>query len=131
MYTRAKRRTLHIWVAIMAVVFSVLAPSISRALASPSYARDSYQAEICTAVGYKAASVPAGDEKQRPVPFGQAMEQCAFCATHGGSTGLQPPMSMSFNVIDGHDLYLSLFNVAPDAMQFWTAANPRAPPTNV
>ena len=115
----------------MAVLFSALAPSISRALASSTAVRDSYLAEVCSAAGYKAVSISAGDTKRPAAPAGHGMEHCAFCATHGGSAGLPPPSSLPLAVMDGHDLYPSLFHAAPASAQPWTAAYPRAPPSNV
>src|SRR3954468_7631639 len=103
MFKLAKRRTLHIWIAMLAVLFSALAPSVSRALtpASPyGYA------EIC--------SVDNG--KKSPTPAGHAMEHCPFCVTHGGTFALLPHSVASFAVIGGHDYYPPLFYSAPQPL---------------
>ncbi|GJJ02011.1 hypothetical protein RugamoR64_25490 [Duganella rhizosphaerae] len=115
MFKLAKRRTLHIWIAMLAVLFSALAPTVSRALtpASPyGYA------EIC--------SVDAA--RKSPSPASKVMEHCAYCVTHGGSFALPPQSMASFAVIGGHDYYPPLFYSAPRPLHSWSAAKPRGPP---
>jgi hypothetical protein len=127
MLTPVKRRLLSVWIAMLAILFSALAPSVSHALA----ARASLAgfAEICTVNGVELVSLATG-ERQKPVKDAlfHHMEHCAFCATHGGSLGLPPPLPVSFAVIGGHDLFPSLFYLAPTPLFSWSAAQPRGPP---
>ena len=117
MFNFARRRTLHIWIALLAILFSALAPSISRAM---SPASPFGYGEICSADTVKKSPTPAADH---------AMEHCPYCVTHGGTHALLPPVAASFAVIGGHDHYPPLFFSAPRPLHSWTAAKPRGPPT--
>lgn len=125
-----KRRVLSVWIAMLAILFSALAPSVSHALA----ARDILAgfAEVCTVNGVELVSLSTG-ERQKPVKDAlfHHMEHCAFCATHAGSFALLPPLPVSFAVIGGHDLFPSLFYLAPSPLFSWSAAQPRGPPAIV
>ena len=115
MFNFARRRTLHIWIALLAVLFSALAPSISKAMSATSpYG----SAEVCS----------VGDVKKSPAPADHAMEHCPYCVTHGGTYALLPPTASGFAVIGGHDYYPPLFYSAPRPLHRWTAANPRGQP---
>ncbi|MBA5604226.1 DUF2946 domain-containing protein [Duganella sp. FT3S] len=127
----AKRRTLHILVAIMALLFSTLAPSISPAFASSSSTRNSYLADICTSANYKVATLSIKDLKQAPASDGHAMEHCVCCAAHDGPDSFLTSASVPLAVIDGHDFHSTLFYTAPVMLDAWTAANPRAPPSRI
>jgi hypothetical protein len=122
MYPLLKRRTLHIWIAMLAVLFSALAPAVSHALAATA----SPLAEMCTVDGTAKADV---DGKKIPLPAMHGMEHCPYCATHGGSPALPPPAVLSFAVSAGHDVYPSLFYTAPQPLHSWSAASPRGPPS--
>lgn len=121
----AKRQTLHIWVALLAILFSALAPTVSHALAAAAPAAT---LEMCTAQGYKLVQLPASDGGKAPVDLKHGMEHCAFCTIHGGGDGLLPPPAVALALHAGRDLYPSLFYNAPRALHTWSAANPRAPP---
>ncbi len=123
MLTSAKRRTLHIWIAMLAVLFSALAPTVSHALAASS-ATPSVLLEMCTVDGTKSAD----GSKQAPSDSMQGMEHCAYCLTHASTPALPPPAVAGFAVIGGHDLYPALFYSAPQPLHTWSAAKPRGPP---
>lgn len=124
-----KRRLLSVWIAMLAILFSALAPTVSHALA----AQGSFAgfAEICTVNGVELVSLATG-ERQKPADnaLSHHMEHCAFCATHGGTFALLPPLPVSFAVVGGHDLFPSLFYLAPTPLFSWSAAQPRGPPAN-
>ena len=122
MLTSAKRRTLHIWIAMLAVLFSALAPSVSHALAKSA---PSILLEMCTVDGVKAAD----GSKQTPSKSMQGMEHCAYCLTHANSPALPPPAMSGFTAIGGHDLYPPPFYTAPQPLHSWSAAKPRGPPS--
>lgn len=126
MMNMARRQTLHIWIALLAVLFSALAPSISHALAS----RDAPggMMEICTANGYKLVKLAVVDDGKAPSSAQHGMEHCAFCATHGGSHALTGTPSAALAIDPGSDVYPPLFYAAPRSLHAWSAANPRAPP---
>ncbi|MYM22343.1 DUF2946 domain-containing protein [Duganella sp. FT135W] len=117
MLKHLKRQTLHLWIAIMAVLFAALAPTVSHALAAST---TGVLAEMCS-VG--------GPAKKAPTNVMHGMEHCSYCATHGGSPALLPPALNGFAVIGGDDFYPPLFYTAPQPLHTWSAASPRGPPT--
>ena len=121
MSTLAKRQTLHIWIAFLAILFSAFAPAIgSAAMAGATM-------EVCTSEGIKLIEV-AGDAGDDPGAAHHAMQHCAFCSTHAG-THLPPAPPAGMLVLDiGRTIYPSLFYRAPQPLHAWSAANPRAPP---
>lgn len=126
MIRTVKRQALHIWVAILAVLFSVLAPTISHALAAGN--ASAVTLEICTVNGYKVVKVTDADNSKAPATTKHGMEHCAFCATHGGTFALTDATSLVFAIDSGRAIYPPLFYAAPHALHAWSAANPRAPP---
>ena len=122
-----KRSSLPLWIALMAVLFSALAPSISHALSAS--AGKAILAEICTVDGAKVVAVDAGDS-QKPAtdPLQHHFKHCPYCATHGGSFALPPAMPSEFAVLGGPDLHPSLFYQAPAPLFAWSVAHPRGPP---
>ncbi|HEX8609663.1 MAG TPA: DUF2946 domain-containing protein [Telluria sp.] len=123
MSTLAKRQTLHIWIAFLAILFSAFAPAIgSAAMAAGTM-------EVCTSDGVKLIQVAATDGDDAPGSVHHAMQHCAFCATHAG-THLPPSPPAGMLVIDTvRNLYPSLFYRAPQPLHAWSSANPRAPPS--
>lgn len=115
MLKHLKRQTLHIWIAMLAVLFAALAPTVSHALAATTTGA---LAEMCS-VG--------GPTKKAPTNVMHGMEHCPYCAMHGGDAALPPAMS-GFAVIGGHDFYPPLFYTAPQPLHTWLAASPRGPP---
>ena len=122
MISLTKRRVLHLWIALLAVLFAALAPTISRALA----ANLQYDiVEVCTAGGYKAVKI--SKDGSAPSPKSR-MDHCAYCANHAGSHALPGMPPVSIPRLAGRDFYPSLFYLAPRPLHAWSAANPRAPP---
>jgi hypothetical protein len=116
MLTSLRRQTLHLWIAMLAVLFAALAPTVSHALASTTEAA---LAEMCT-VG--------APSKKAPSNTMHGMEHCPYCASHGAAPLLPPPATMNFAVIGGHDFYPPLFYTAPQPLHTWSASRPRGPP---
>ena len=85
----AKRLTS--WIAILAVVFSSLAPSISHAFPAKNNQPTLLQ-ELCSAQGVKrfVAVDLAVDTQKAPSQNQAAMhfEHCPYCATHAGSVAI-------------------------------------------
>jgi hypothetical protein len=122
MLNSVKRRTLQIWIAMLAILFSALAPAVSHALAAST---PSVLLEMCTIDGAK-----TGDgSRQAPSKSMQGMEHCAYCLTHASSPALLPPAMSGFAVIGGHDHYPALFYTAPQPLHTWSTAKPRGPPS--
>ena len=123
-----KRSSLPLWIALMAILFSALAPSISQAINAS--AGKSVFAEICTVAGAKVVAIDAdGAQKPATDPLQHHWKHCPYCGTHGGSFALPPPAPIEFAVLGGPDLQPSLFYQAPAPLFAWYVAHPRGPPT--
>ena len=122
----SKRQFLYIWIAMLTILFSALAPTVSHALASTSTSVATM--EICTVDGYKLVQLLDADSGKVPAPTKHGMEHCAFCSTHGGSHALTASPSVTLALDGSGDLYPSLFYAALYSLHVWTAANPRGPP---
>lgn len=120
----AKRRTLHLWIAMLAILFSALAPTLSHALAAGQPADAVLM--LCTVNGYKMVKLP-GDDGKAPVDA-KGMQHCAFCTLHGGADALPPPASLTLALVADRASYPPLFYRAPRTQHIWSAAQQRAPP---
>lgn len=126
MINMAKRQSLCLWIAMLAILFSALAPTVSYALAAVSSSADTV--EICTVDGYKFVNPSHVDSGKAPAPAKHGMTHCAFCTTHGGAYALTGSPSVILAVEAGRTIYPPLFYAAPHSLHVWCAANPRAPP---
>lgn len=127
MLKSTKRTLLHAWLAILAVLFAAIAPSISHALAAPAVSiPSSLLMQICTVDGV----MEAGPEVKKPGmdPVVHAFEHCPYCSTHAGSFALLPGAALNFAVGGGHAVFPPLYYRAPAPLYLWSSGNPRAPP---
>nr|WP_315396011.1 DUF2946 domain-containing protein [uncultured Duganella sp.] len=111
------------WLACLAMLFAVLAPSISRATAVGGWT------EICTSAGMKL--VKLADDGTR-APSGSLMqgEHCPFCAHHADLAGPVPQAPAMAHPIGLGEIVPRLFLQAPRPLFTWTPAQSRAPPAN-
>lgn len=121
----AKRQTLLLWIALLAVLFGTLAPTVSHALVAVSPAET---VQICSVQGYKLIKLPGTDTDQQPSSMQQSMQHCAFCTLHGGDTALIPSLALTLTAIAGRAVHPLLFYSAPHTLYAWSIAHPRAPP---
>lgn len=130
MLKRTKRTLLHTWLAILAVLFAAIAPSISHALAAPAVSVPSaLLMQICTADGVMEMAASDTDMKKSGMdPVVHAFEHCPYCSTHAGSFALLPGAAPNFAVSAGHDVFPPLYYRAPAPLFLWSSGNPRAPP---
>lgn len=126
----ATTKVVHIWMAMLAILFAALAPSISHALAASNAVNPaSFAMQICSVGGLAsmdAMADPAADSSMDPAKH--AFEHCPYCATHAGSFALLPGAAVNIALIEGHDLYPPLFYRAPQPLFSWSAGKPRGPP---
>lgn len=115
MFRIAQRTTLHLWIALLAVLFSALAPSISHALVPTTNSAYSIGA-ICSSDASKA---PAG-----------SMADCAYCLTHASNPALLPATPARCAVVEGHDAYPPLQASTSHRQQHRDAAQARGPPSH-
>lgn len=126
MINMAKRQSLYVWIAMLAILFSALAPTVSYALAAVSSSADTV--EICTINGYKLVQPSHSDSSKAPASAKHGMTHCAFCTTHGGAYALTGSPSVILAFEAGRTVHPPLFYAAPHSLHAWSAANPRAPP---
>ena len=130
MLKRTKRTLLHTWLAILAVLFAAVAPSISHALAAPAVSVPSaLLMQICTVDGVMEMAASDTDMKKSGMdPVVHAFEHCPYCSTHAGSFALLPGATLNFAVSGGHEVFPPLYYRAPAPLFLWSSGNPRAPP---
>lgn len=124
-----KRTLLQTWLAILAVLFAAVAPSISHALAAPAVSiPSSLLMQICTVDGVMEMAAGADPKKSGMDPVVHAFEHCPYCSTHAGSFALLPGAALNFAVSGGHEVFPPLYYRAPAPLFLWSSGNPRAPP---
>ncbi len=133
MFYSLARRRLTLWIAMLAILFSALAPAVSQALAVNRASAG--WAEICTAAGSKLVQLgveqPGGQPQPASDPLSHHLKNCPYCAAHAGGPALAPPPTIVFAVLGGHDVFPLLFYTAPSVQFAWSPAAPRGPPALV
>ena len=126
-----KRHLAH-WTAIIAVLMSSLAPTVSQAVSLAQYGQG-ISIEVCTTTGVKmtqvidasvASVVSDADE------LAQASGHCPLCVVHG-SYVLPLNHELSFAKPVNSNIYPQLFYQSPKPLFAWVALPPRAPPALV
>jgi hypothetical protein len=121
------------WIAIAAIVFSALAPTIAHAFPAKNTPQTLWQ-ELCTAQGTKLiqSTDVAGDQQQIPVQnnAGIHFEHCPYCFSHAGSVGLPPATAAFVFVATGQSAQFAASYIAPVLPFYHQSANPsQAPPS--
>lgn len=124
MINLAKRKTLYLWIAMLAILFGALAPTVSHALAAGQPQDGALM--LCTVNGYQMIQPPADGGKAPP--DAKSMQHCAFCSLHGGADALPPAPAVAHAPGAGRAIHPPLFHHAPRAQHVWSAAQQRAPP---
>jgi hypothetical protein len=125
MHKLVKQQTAWIWIALLGVLFSALAPAMSHAMAANAIE----EVQMCTMDGVVTVMVDQGQSGKSTTPAPDHMfKHCPYCAAHGGAASLPPAVEFVFPVILQATAYPSLFYQSATPLFSWTAANPRAPP---
>jgi len=126
-----KRHLAH-WVAIIAVLMSSVAPTVSQAVSLAQHGQG-ISIEVCSATGVKmtqvidasvASVVSDADE------LAQASGHCPLCVVHG-SYVLPLNHELSFAKPVNSNIYPQLFYQSPKPLFAWVALPSRAPPVLV
>ncbi len=122
-------RRVSAWIALLALVFGALAPTVTQAMVAGGDRAD--WLAVCSVSGMVWVQADTGEVRdQQPdggSPFGDASMHCPWCTQHGGVAGLPAAQH-------GIDLPLRLtdlppaFYSAPLAATVWAPAQSRAPP---
>jgi hypothetical protein len=132
---RAFRHRFFVWIALLAMLMSALAPAISRAMGPDEHGR--YFIEVCSAEGtkrvalsvdeaafYGAHTTPADDGGD-----GRALDECAYCSAPYSTAMLPPGDPTPVFAVAGAQSVPPLFLVSPRPLFAWSPAHPRAPPS--
>ena len=128
-----RQRTRIAWLALVAMLMSTLAPSLSHA-AMATAAGDAWGgalAEICTVDGVATIPDATGRPDPRPVPAGhQALrfEHCPYCLSHASTVALPTAIATAVRAVDGAEPVPPASVQAPAPRLARLAAQPRAPP---
>lgn len=118
---------LHVWIALLAILFGALAPAFSQAVTPPAGLAGTM--EICTMDGIRTMSLDdAGSQNPPPDHF---LKHCSYCLSHSTPPALPPTTGFVIASAATAERYPPLFYRAAHALFPWTAANPRAPPAFV
>lgn len=126
------------WIALAAIVFSALAPTIAHAFPAKNTPQILWQ-ELCTAQGTKliangaipgsigqpGSQIPTQPSQDK---MGMHFEHCPYCFSHAGSVGL-PPATASLVFVATETAQLAELYIAPVLPRYYQSANPsQAPP---
>ncbi|MBU4518359.1 MAG: DUF2946 domain-containing protein [Gammaproteobacteria bacterium] len=125
-FVRAHRR-LTSWLAMLVMVFGVLAPAVAQAMVASSDRAD--WVEVCSASGMLwvkadgSGAVDAGMDE----PMSDASQHCPWCNLHGGAAGL-PPVAHVAGFLDAPADPVPAFSRASEPSAVWAAPQARGPP---
>lgn len=129
MFWSRLHRRLTAWVALLALVFGALAPTVTQAMVAGGDRADWLQ--VCSVSGMVWVQADTGEVRdQQPdggSPMGDASQHCPWCTLHGGVAGL-PPASHSIDLPPRLTDLPPAFYRAPLAATVWAPAQSRAPP---
>ena len=128
MGTSFKRHLAH-WIAIVAVLMSSVAPTVSQAV-SLTQNDQNISIEICTTTGVKMTHVIDLGIAGNTDELAQSGGHCPLCVIHGNQA---PPLNLelSFAKPVNSNIYPQLFYQSPKPLFAWLALPSRAPPVLV
>lgn len=129
MFWSRLHRRLTAWVALLALLFGALAPTVTQAMVAGGDRADWLQ--VCSVSGMVWVQADTGEVRdQQPdggSPMGDASQHCPWCTLHGGVAGL-PPAPHSIDLPPRLTDLPPAFYRAPLAATVWAPAQSRAPP---
>jgi hypothetical protein len=120
-----KRHLAH-WTAIIAVLMSSVAPTVSQAV-SLAQNGQGISIEVCTTTGIQMTQVIDASDAGESA---QASGHCPLCVVHG-SYVLPLNLELSFAKPVNNNIYPQLFYQSPKPLFAWVALPSRAPPALV
>jgi hypothetical protein len=123
-----KRHLAH-WIAIIAVLMSSVAPTVSQAVSLAQHGQG-ISIEICTTTGVKMTQVIDTSIANVASDAGEAAQangDCPLCVVHG-SYVLPLNHELSFAKPVNSNIYPQLFYQSPKPLFAWVALPSRAPP---
>jgi hypothetical protein len=113
------------WVAMLAMLCAMVAPSIFHAVAA---ARGEVFVEMCGISGTKLVAI-SGDPSEQPTP--SAPDHCKLCSMHGETYALPSSMQAAMFPADAGERYPFLFFQSSSPLAVWSPVQSRAPPASI
>jgi len=126
MGTSFKRHLAH-WIAIIAVLMSSLAPSVSQAVSLAQHGQG-ISIEICTTTGVKMTHAIDLSLSGNADESAQSGGHCPLCVVYGNYV-LPLNYELSFAKPVNSNIYPQLFYQSPKPLFAWVALPSRAPPS--
>ena len=124
-----------VWIALVAILWASLAPSLANALSlSPaSHHAHRISVDFCTSEGAGQASltleVPGGNDNGTQADSHGDSHHCPLCRNPNADVGILPtPVPVVPAPLGRAITYPPLFFLAAHPLHAWSAAQPRAPP---
>lgn len=124
----ASTRRLLAWCATLAMLMAVLAPTVSRGLATAPGSTPIW-AEICSVSDSKSRNDAAAVwDHSAPSRLALHFDHCPYCHFDGDMPALLAASASPLLATLTPSLHPLLFFQAPHTLHAWSAAQPRAPP---
>lgn len=119
-------RAIASWVAILAILMSAMAPTLSHAF---GIQKNLAWLEVCTSVGAKRVASDDGARESAPAPANaHPLEHCPYCSLHTDLVLIPPGSTISLLLLALSQEFPAAFLAAPRTLHAWIHAQPRAPP---
>jgi hypothetical protein len=122
-----RRRTLAHWATLVALVLSVLAPSVSHAVAAARGELAPWSV-VCSAADSLRAGWPAPTQGDLPADLTRGLDHCPYCSLQHSHPGAPAPEPVAPLLRLTQAAPPALVLRAPRPLFAWSAAQPRAPP---
>lgn len=126
LFSRSFKR-LGAWLAILAVVWGALAPTLAQAVVRAAPTPGDGWVEVCTVSGMVRVSLDTGEQQPAPHSGSFDGQSCDWCALHGGAPG-SPVAHASWQASGVMSAFPPAFYQAPVTPAVWRSALSRAPP---
>lgn len=130
MFSATRRKRLGTWIAILAMLMTALAPTLSHAL-SAWRGTEANRIDICTVADDKSLTSNGVGQPDKPAPKeggGAPSMDCAYCLMQSDNVALPPSWPDAMLSVDAGDCMPALFYQSANPLFAWVVAQPRAPP---
>ncbi len=124
-----------VWIALVAILWASLAPSLANALSLSPASHNAHRISVdfCTSEGAGQASltleVPGGNDNGTQADSHGDSHHCPLCRNPNADVGILPtPVPVVPAPLGRAITYPPLFFLAAHPLHAWSAAQPRAPP---
>jgi len=120
-----RARVVTSWIAVLAILMTALAPTVSQAWAAKL---DPMLVQVCSVMGTKWVHTDGQPDESSPVPDSTHFtDHCPYCSLHTSAL-LVPAMVWATACASVGQVVPTAFLLAPRTLHAWASAQPRAPP---